>query len=237
MWSKKEILCLRIFLIPVTGFFVFQLFSVFVKSLNDVVYYSTLKTDYHLFLRFDTRETVVLGLSLFWILTLLLFEIVAAFRENFKYSRLLTNLRYAPIAVLFFSPIVVLVFDFAMIEYSKRQIRNYLYSASQAVEKPAITLHNNYRHWCGNGASAQENYLYFETASEGFDNENPIVRARSLLAAAEVRDWLNGGDERFDDFLAKSCRDRENIVRVTAENYLIGSDSSCEKILSTKYFL
>ncbi len=32
-------------------------------------------------------------------------------------------------------------------------------------------------------------------ASEGINNENPYVRARSLLMTEEVRDWINGGDK------------------------------------------
>ncbi len=122
-------------------------------------------------------------------------EITAYLSKNFTYKRLLTNLRYAPIAILVVSGIVVLTYDAGMIAYSKQQIRNYIFNDSQLIVKSDFRLHNNYRHWCGNGASAYENYLYFDVASEGINNENPYVRARSLLMTEEVRDWINGGDK------------------------------------------
>jgi len=228
-----EKLIARIFFIPITGFFVFLLFTQFGKSLNDIIYNLT-EDNYLIFLRFDTRDKVVFGISTGWIIAHIIVEISAYFSKNFRFKRLLTNLRYAPIAIFIFSGFIVPIYDAGMIEYSKRQIRNYIYSASPTIEKPNFRLHNNYRHWCGNGASAQENYLYFNAASEGINNENPSIRARSLLMSADVQDWLNGGDKRFNVFLAKSCRDADRIVWSAAENYLNDRNLSCQKYLLSK---
>lgn len=234
MWSKHEKLALRILFIPVSGFFSLQLFALFGNSLNALIYNLTEKTGDPLYLSFETREKVILWFSLFWIGSLFFLELSTAFRKNFKFRWLLTNLRYAPVVILFFSTAVVMIFDLGMIEYSKWQIRNYLFSDSQIIEKPEISLHNNYRHWCGNGFSARENYLYFETASAGFNDENPFVRSRSLLMAARVQDWLNGGDRRFANFLVKSCQDSDETVRATVERYLNAENSGCQKLLSKK---
>lgn len=189
-----EKLIARILFVPLTGIFVFLLSTQFGNSLNDVIYNLT-ENYYLIFLKFDTREKVIFWVSVSWIITHIIFEITAYLSKNFTYKRLLTNLRYAPIAILVVSGIVVLTYDAGMIAYSKQQIRNYIFNDSQLIVKSDFRLHNNYRHWCGNGASAYENYLYFDVASEGINNENPYVRARSLLMTEEVRDWINGGDK------------------------------------------
>lgn len=236
MPTEKEILIARLIFVPFASIFIFSLFTQVGKSLNDLFYALTENTDYHIFLKFDTREKVVFGFSVSWIILQIAFEFIAYFSKNFrlKFRRLLTNLRYAPIAVLIFSGFAVAVYDAAMIAYSKHQIRNYIFNSSQSVAEPDFPLFNNYRHWCGNGASAWENYLYFETAAEGINDENPYVRARSLLMSAEVQDWINGGDERFDNFLAKSCTDSNQIVKTTAEKYLNDWHSGCQKYLLSK---
>jgi hypothetical protein len=206
------------------------LFTQFGDSLNNVIYNLT-EDSYPIFLRFDTREQVIFGVSVGWIITHIICEIAAYLSKNFGYKRLLTNLRYAPIVILVFSGIVVLSYDVGMIAYSKQQVRNYIFSDSNSIAEPDFRLHNNYRHWCGNGAIAYENYLYFDAASEGINNTNPYIRARSLLMTREVGNWLNGGDKKFDNFLANSCRDSNIIVQNVAESILSKSQSSCQEFL------
>src|SRR5688500_694004 len=231
MSSEWEKLIARILFIPVTGVFVFLVFTQFAKSLNDIIYSLTEDSSYHIFLRFDTRDKVVFWLSVCWIISNIVLEIVAYFSENFRFRfpKLLTNLRYAPIVGFILSWFLILIYDAGRIEYSKQQIRNYIFADSQSIKKPDFPLYNNYRHWCGNGAIAQENYLYFGTASEGINDENPYVRARSLLMSSEVNNFFNGGDERFENFLANSCRDSDQIVREAAESYLNDRNSTCQK--------
>ena len=230
MLTKTGNLIARLLFVPVTGVFTFLLFTQFGNSLNSIIY--NLTEDYYLiFLRFDTREEVIFWVSAGWIISHICFEIIAYFSKNFGYKKLLTNLRYAPIAVFIIFVFVVPIYDVGMITYSRQQIRNYLYDDSQVITEPQIRLHNDYRHWCGNGVSARENYLYFDTASEGIDNTKPYVRARSLVMTREVQDWLNGGDKRFDNFLANSCLDPDAIVRDTAEELLNKSESRCENYL------
>lgn len=233
MLTKTGNLIARLLFVPVTGVFAFLLFTQLGNSLNSLIYNLT-ENYYLIFLRFDTREKVIFWISAGWIISHVCFEIIAYFSKNFRYKRLLTNLRYAPIAVFIISVIVVPIYDAGMISYSRQQIRNYLYDDSQVINEPQIRLQNDYRHWCGNGASARENYLYFDTASEGIDNTNPYVRARSLVMTREVQDWLNGGDKRFDNFLANSCLDSDAIVRDAAEELLNKSEWSCEKFLLKK---
>ena len=234
MWSETEKLIGRMLFVPITGIFTFLLFSNFGQSLNNVIYNLTENWHYHIFLKFDTREKVVFWASAILITAHFIFEVAAYFSKNFRFKRLLTNLRYAPIAILSFSLLIIPIYDAGMIAYSKRQIRSYVFSDSQTIEKPDFRLFNNYRHWCGNGAISWENYLYFDTAAEGINDKNPYVRSRSLLMSSEVNNFFNGGDERFDNFLANSCRDSDQIVRDVAESYLNGWDSTCKEFLLEK---
>jgi hypothetical protein len=167
-----------------------------------------------------------------WILTLLIAEILVFCKKIPTNSNLLKNLRFAPIAIYFIALFVVPITDFMAIQHSKYKIKNYVYSDTRSVKEPNVNLHNSYRGWCGNGHSSWINQTYFETASAGFNHKNPYVRAKSLLMASEVQDWLNGGDERFDNFLEKSCRDEDELVRKTADRYLNGSNSNCKIYLS-----
>lgn len=232
MWSKIGKLSLRILFIPVTGLFVLQIFSLFGRSLNNLVYNLTEDSKFHIFLRYDTRDFVILWFCVFWIVSLFILEFCAAFLKNFKFRRLLTNLRFAPIFILIFSTLIVIAFDLGMIEYSKHQIRNYVYSESDLIEKPDFRPHVDYRGWCGNGYSARESDLYFDVASEGLTAENPKIKARAFLMTLEVRDFFNGGDfAKLDEVLRKTCNDTDFEVRNLAEIYL--EKSGCEKYLSS----
>ncbi len=232
MLTKIKNLSLRILFIPFVGLFVLQLFSVFGRSLNTLIYNLTEDTEFHIFFRYDTRDFVILWISFFWLVSLFLLEICAAFQKNFKFRRLLTNLRYAPFFITLFSTISILAFDLGMIEHSKWKIRNYVYNGSDSIEKPAFRPHVDYRGWCGNGYSARESDLYFDAAAEGLSDENPKVRARAFLMTLEVRDFLNGGDKaKLDEVFRKTCRDSDLEVRNLAVVYM--ENTGCEKYLFT----
>lgn len=234
MLSKKEKLIARILFIPATGFFVFLLFNHLGKPLNDVIYNLT-EDNYSIFLRFDSLAHVVFWVSIIWILLHFTFEITAYLSENFPFKRLLTNLRYAPIAIFIFSGFIIPIYDAGMIAYSKWQIKNYVFSSSQSIEEPVIKLHNDYRHWCGNGAMGRRKDLYFETAIEGIESENPKTRIRSWLMAYDVWDFFNGSkSERLDVILKKGCNDSDSNIRNIAENFLKWRQSDCQKFLLSK---
>lgn len=228
--NTKEKTIAYLLLVPLTGFCAYLLFDQISASLNNIVY-SLVEDDAPGFLKFETRRKVVFGITTMWIVAQIIFEIAAYFSIDLKYKRLITNLRYAPIAILFISWFSIPIFDNVIIFYSKYQIRNYIFYNSQFIVEPDIRLYSDYRHWCGNGVSAHENYLYFNTASEGINNPNPYARARSLLMMSKVRDSINGGDKRFDLHLANSCRDSDAIVRKTAEKLLNKRESGCEEYL------
>lgn len=229
MNTRVEKLIARLFFIPVSAVFTFGLLNQFGNSLNSVIY--RLTEDYEpIYLRFDTRATVLFWTFIIWLLTYVLLEFLACRHADFRFSRVLTNFRYAPIAILIFSALIVTVFDFAMIEHSKYQIRTYVFSDSEKVVRPDFLLFNNDRGWCGNGVAAHENYLYFDTAAEGINRENPYVRARSLLIAAKVRNWINGGDRRFDAFLEESLNDPNPVIRRTAECISNLDNRQCSEI-------
>lgn len=168
-----------------------------------------------------------------WTLTHISFEIVNYLRPSETFSYWLKILRYTPIAGVLLAIPITIAFDLGMVQYSKWQIRSYVYSNDLRVASPDLDLHSTDRGWCGNGMFDNLNYHYFETASEGFNDGDPYVRSRSLLAAAEVRNWLNGGDWRFEQQLKEACLDEHAVVYQTAEHYLRERNSSCAATLKS----
>lgn len=135
-------------------------------------------------------------------------------------ARVLTHLRYGPIAVFAFYIATVIAFDFAMTQYSRWQIISYVYSDAPVTEMPSFRLHNDYRHWCGNGAVAREYELYGDTAAAFIDSSDPATRARALKASMFVYDWLN--DPKTGpaiEALKKATADPDAMVRDIAEEY------------------
>jgi hypothetical protein len=228
-----EKLLARILFIPLTAFFLFNVISTLRGgTINFIYYYSDQRS--YLYDQLKPFFPVFTAVFILWIVSHFVLEIAAYVTKSDKISFWLKHLRYAPIAALILSGFITTCFDLGMIEYSKWRIRNYVLSDSKSIEEPDFRLHNDYRHWCGNGASAREHELYFDTAAEAIDNENPYIRARSLLMSSQVRDWLNGGDERFDKFLADACLDSDKVVSHVAEHYLEDANSNCQKYLSAK---
>ncbi|HKR23297.1 MAG TPA: hypothetical protein VJS17_11910 [Pyrinomonadaceae bacterium] len=135
-------------------------------------------------------------------------------------AKILTHLRYGPVAVFAFYMVTILAFDFAMIQYSRWKIISYVYSDAPVTEMPEFRLHNNYRHWCGNGAAAQEYALYGDTAAAYIDSGDPATRARALQASMFVYDWLNHpGYGPAIEALKKATADPDPMVRDIATRY------------------
>ncbi|MEZ5428508.1 MAG: hypothetical protein R2747_19715 [Pyrinomonadaceae bacterium] len=234
MPKEKEKLIARLLFVPVNGLFTVLLFPPLGNSINNVLYRLT-GSNFQFFLRVDTRKTVVFWLIIGWISAHLAFELGNFLFRNFKFQRTLKHLRYSSMAIFILSASMVPAFDQAMIAYSKMQIRNYVFSNSGSVEKPDQILYNDYRHWCGNGAIAREEDLYLGTALEGVDSQKPEIRARSLLMAFMVRDWINGSKPKImQQALAKTCQDADLMVRDLAENYLNSRSSNCRELLSNQ---
>jgi hypothetical protein len=228
----KHKLIFRLFWIPFAAAFLFLLLSTISRSLNNILAYLT-EDSYELYLKFETREWLILFLLALAVLIHLVLELFAHFSEKVARSRILTHLRYGPAAVTFLWIGFVPLFDAAMIEFSRQKIRNYVYNGSRSAGEPDLMLlHNNDRGWCGNGASATYEHLYYPTASAGLQDPDPAVRALSFLASAEVRDFLNGS-RGFRSDTAAACRDESAFVRNTVDQYLAGSNSSCGKVLSS----
>jgi len=135
-------------------------------------------------------------------------------------AKILTHLRYGPVAVFAFYFVTVLAFDLALIQYSRWKIISYVYSDAPVTEMPAFDLHNNYRHWCGNGMVAQEYALYGDTAAAFIDSGDPATRARALQASMSVYDWLNHpGNGPAIEAVKKATADPDPMVRDIAANY------------------
>ena len=134
--------------------------------------------------------------------------------------KLLTHLRYGPIAVLIFSVATILASDFLLIQYSRWQLVRWIHSDAPVTEKFSLKLHNNYRGWCGNGFSANEYDLYGDTAAAYIDDADPAIRARSLQASIYVYDWLNKpNDGPSMVALKKATSDPDPTVRDIAAQF------------------
>lgn len=165
----------------------------------------------------DGLEFFYLGI---WLLLLIGVGLIRYRARRDHFRRLSAHLRYGPAAVWLFSLIAILSFDAGMIQYSKYQLRSYIWENS--VPGPeGFLLHSDYRSWCGNGASARQYSLYGDTAAQGFSSRDPEVRARSLRASIRVYDWLNGvTDGPFPDLIRRAQKDENHVVREIADKFV-----------------
>lgn len=222
-------LILRILFIPVTALFLAQVLCLFFRGFYKAV---ELYFDLNDYLFLDFIRTLFLTIFVFWIIAQFLFEVIAFFRKDLAASRWLKHLRYAPVAALVISCLVVAVFDFGMIEYTKWRINGYIYSNSISIEKPEFDLYVDSRGWCGNGNWSRRSDLYFDTASAGISSKDERVRARSLLMTIAVRDSMNETRRKiFDAVLKNSCADQNVKIVNIADEFLSDKNSSCSRIL------
>jgi len=155
-----------------------------------------------------------------WLAAWALLELAACRRSGRQRPRLLTHLRYGPAAVLVLSFAAILASDALLIQRSRWQIVRYIHGDAPPRERPSFDLHNNYRHWCGNGYVAQEYYLYGATPAAHFDHPDPAVRARALHASISVYDGLNNpGTGPSIEVLRKAANDPDPLVRGIAAEY------------------
>ena len=168
----------------------------------------------------DLAFDIQLSTAALWIALWAILEVRNRRRFPLPTAKILTHLRYGPVAVFVFSVVAILATDFALIQYSRWQIISYVYSDAPVTERPTFDLHNNYRHWCGNGAVAQEYALYGDTAAAFIDSGDPATRARALQASMFVYDWLNHpGTGPAIEAVKKATADPDPMVRDIAEKY------------------
>lgn len=155
-----------------------------------------------------------------WMALWAFLEIRSFRRIGLPIPKLLTHLRYGPIAILVFSIATILASDVLLIQYSRWQIVRYIHSDAPVTERPSLKLHNNYRGWCGNGMPANEYDLYGDTPAAYIDDPDPATRARALQASMDVYDWLNQpNDGPSIDVLKKAAADPDPMVRDIAAKF------------------
>ncbi|HEX8146853.1 MAG TPA: hypothetical protein VF591_06715 [Pyrinomonadaceae bacterium] len=169
------------------------------------------------------RLAAVLSVSagLLWVAAWVSLETSARRRSTPQRPRLLSHLRYGPVAVLLLSVFAVVATDEVLIRYSRRQIVRYIRGDAPPRERPSFELHNDDRGWCGNGMAAREYALYGATPAAHYDDPDPAVRARAVRASAYVYDWLNNpGRGPSVEVLTKAKNDPDPLVReVAAEHF------------------
>ncbi|MCU0237936.1 MAG: hypothetical protein MUC29_00710 [Pyrinomonadaceae bacterium] len=227
---KKQIL--HILIIPFTALFLFNIFDILFRA-SSFLFESNFKWE-----KFEILELFFQSVFFLWLGSQLILEIVNLFKKSYQINRILNILRYTPIVSYFLAFLfIVPSFDAMMIQYSKQQIRNYVLTESNKIEKPDLYLHNDYRGWCGNGYEPRENELYIDTAIQEFDNAEPKVRARTLLITAKISNSIFHSSEDkdfFQNMLKKACADSSEIVVKTAESFLLIEKTNCKEILSKK---
>jgi hypothetical protein len=158
--------------------------------------------------------------SVIWMAVWAFLEIRTDRRSGLPVPRLLTHLRYGPVAIMALSIAMILAFDSMLIQYSRWQIVRYVHSDAPVSEWPTLRLHNNDRGFCGNGMAANEYALYGDTAAASFDDPNPATRARALQASMYVYDWINHpNDGPAIVVLNKAVSDPDPMVRDIAARY------------------
>ena len=170
---------------------------------------------------FDELGFKIRGITIvLWIATCTFLELRKLWRAGQPTPRLLTHLRYGPIAILVFSIATILASDFLLIQYSRWQLVRWIHSEAAVTETPSLRLHNNDRGSCGNGRSATEYYLYGDTAAAYIDDPDPAIRARALQASMYVYDRLNHpSDGPSITALRKAATDSDPRVRAIAYKF------------------
>ena len=160
-------------------------------------------------------------IAVLWMALWALLELRSFRRYTRPAPKLLTHLRYGPIAVLVLSVVAIFASDFALIQYSRWRIVHYIYSDAAVTEMPSLRLYNNDRGWCGNGIASTEYALYGDTPAAYIDDPDPATRARALQAAMYVYDWINQpGDGPSIYALRKAAADPDPMVREVAARYV-----------------
>src|ERR1044072_1308987 len=158
--------------------------------------------------------------GIIWVAAWVSLETLARRRSTRQRPRLLSHLRYGPVAVLLLSVVAVVATDQVLIQYSRWQIVRYIRGDAPPRERPSFELHNNDRVWCGNGIAAHEYALYGATPAAFYDDPDPAVRARAVQASAYVYDWLNNpGDGPSMEVLTKAKNDPDPLVREIADEH------------------
>jgi hypothetical protein len=153
-----------------------------------------------------------------WTVVWLIVEVIFILRKQTTPSRLLTHLRWGPIAVMLIALSTVLTFDQVKTYLSKHQISQYVYYGLPGMEITGrLDLYSNYRGWCGNGMAYAVYDTYIDTATEGFDSSDPAVRLRALKVSHEISSWDR--DQRFDRLLDKALEDVDPTVQALAFEY------------------
>lgn len=155
-----------------------------------------------------------------WVIALVALETIWLWRRSKPFPRALTHLRYAPLAIFLFFITITMVFDAAMVQYSKYQIRGYVYGNMPPEQEVTLDLHNTNRGWCGNGRLATEYWLYGDTAAEGFSSSDPAVRARSLRVSLQVSYPSSVYEGPFPEIIKRAAQDEDPLVKELAAKFL-----------------
>jgi hypothetical protein len=168
----------------------------------------------------DLAFKIKLITAALWMATCVFLELRSLRRVGQPTPKLLTHLRYGPIAVLILSIATILATDLFLIQYSRFQLVRWIHSDAATTEMPRFYLHNNDRGRCGNGRSATRYFLYGDTPAAYIDDPDPATRARALQASMYVYDWVNGpNDGPSITALQKAAADPDPRVRDIAAKF------------------
>ena len=165
----------------------------------------------------DLAFKIQVLMAVLWMVLWAVLEVRSFRRFTKPAPKLLTHLRYGPIAIFVLSVATIFTYDAMMIQYTRWQLIRWIHSDAAVTETPSINLYNNDRGWCGNGIAATEYWLYGDTPAAYIDDADPATRARALQASMYVYDWINQPkDGPSIDALKKAAADPDPMVRDVA---------------------
>jgi hypothetical protein len=145
----------------------------------------------------------------------------------------LAHLRYAPLAITLFSLSLITIYDLALVEYSRHQIRAYVYGNTPPNQDVRLALHNTDRGFCGNGRMATLHWLYADTAAEGLSSSDAAVRARALRVSLQV--FYGSLDDRLYGLTKGAEHDEDPLVREMATAFFENKAANQSTLVGTAH--
>jgi len=157
----------------------------------------------------------VIFVASLWIITWACLEIVAHKQSTHEKPRLLTHLRYGPIAVVVLSSLGFAFYERMMVQYSRWQIVHYIHSDASPWEPPDFDLYHDDSGLCVISIPAHTYKGYDAIPTEYFNDPDPWVRARALKA----RLYFYPEGQALSDVMKKAMADENPLVRQIAADY------------------
>jgi hypothetical protein len=165
-----------------------------------------------------------------WLLAYAICEFAMRYKSDFCRANFLNHLRYGPLVAFAVFMLLAPVAEWEAIEKSKWKIRDYIENGSTSTGEPYQRLYVKGLSGYQNEFDSPEYKSYAETAAEGLQSDNPMVRVRALKMSSRLYDW-NWLPYRspFIEALKEGRNDEDIIFREEANEYIKQIYDECAK--------